>query len=45
MIDDHYRFEWVNVSSSTGSPGLRVVPDKIQRAGKWLCVYVHNEAN
>jgi len=34
MIDDHDRCEWVNVSSDTGSPG--VVPDKIQRAVKWL---------
>jgi len=22
MIDNHNRFEWVNVSSGTGSPGL-----------------------
>jgi len=22
MIDDHDRYEWVNVSSGTGSPGL-----------------------
>ena len=36
MIDDHDRCECVNVSSGTGSPG--VVPDKIQRAVKWLFV-------
>jgi len=30
MIDDHDMCEWVNVSSSTGSPGLS------QKAIKWL---------
>ena len=38
MIDDHDRCEWVNVFSSTGSPGF--VPDKVQTAVKWLCVCV-----
>jgi len=33
MIDNHDECEWVNVSS-----GTRVVPDKIQRAIKRLCV-------
>jgi len=33
MIGNHNRCEWVNVSSGTSS--LKV-PDKIQRAVKWL---------
>jgi len=37
IFDDHDGCEWVNVSSGTGSP---VVPDKIQRAVKQLCVCV-----
>ena len=37
MIDDHNECEWVNVSSGTGSL-TRVVPDKIHRAVKRLCI-------
>ena len=37
MIDDHNRCEWVNVSWYWLT---RIIPDKIQRAVKWLCVCV-----
>jgi len=33
MIYDHGRYEWVNVF-------FLVVPDKIQRVVKWLCVCI-----
>jgi len=32
-------FSKIQIGSGTGSPG--VIPDKVQWAVKWMCVYVH----
>jgi len=38
MIDVHDRYEWVNVSSGSGSPGLSQTKSRVV---KRLCVAMH----
>ena len=38
MTDDHDQYEWANVSSGTGSPGLSRTKSRAEK--RFVCVYV-----